>query len=170
MRRPRMSNSDPLIEDPNSVALTIALAAIGRRSLSKKQLRDHLAKRGTPAEVLEATLLRLEEMGYLNDMDFARDFADRSRRKSSRRAIIQGLKERAIDQNIIDWVVEDLSDDDEYQLALKYAEKKWRPGSSDDEGMRRRLHASLMRRGFSSTTISAVMRELSGRTEVKAHL
>jgi regulatory protein len=150
-----MSNSDQLVEDPNSVALTIALAAIGRRSLSKKQLRDHLTKRGTPAEVLEATLLRLEEMGYLNDMDFAREFADRSRRKSSRRAIIQGLKERAIDQ---------------YQLALKYAEKKWRPGSSDDEGMRRRLHASLMRRGFSSTTISSVMRELSGRTEVKVHL
>jgi regulatory protein len=159
-----MSNSDQLVEDPNSVALTIALAAIGRRSLSKKQLRDHLTKRGTPAEVLEATLLRLEEM------DFARDFADRSRRKSSRRAIIQGLKERAIDQNIIDWVIEDLSDDDEYQLALKYAEKKWRPGSSDDEGMRRRLHASLMRRGFSSTTIASVMRELSGRTEVKVHL
>ena len=165
-----MSNSDQLLEDPNSVALTIALAAIGRRSLSKKQLRDHLTKRGTPLEVLEQTLIRLEEMGYLNDMDFAREFADRSRRKSSRRAIVQGLKERSIDQAIIDWVVEDLSDDDEYNLALKYAEKKWRPGSSDDEAMRRRLHASLMRRGFSTATISAVIRHLTGQSEVKAHL
>jgi len=165
-----MSNSDQLVEDPTSVALTIALAAIGRRSLSKKQLRDHLTKRGTPTEVLEPTLIRLEEMGYLNDMDFARDFADRSRRKSSRRAIIQGLKERSIDQTIIDWVLEDLSDDDEYKLALKFAEKKWRPGSGDDEGMRRRLHASLMRRGFSTTTILAVVRELSGQSEAKVHL
>ena len=165
-----MSNSDLSPEDPHSVALTIALAAIGRRSLSRKQLSDHLLKKGTPIEVLEPTLLRLEEMGYLNDMDFARDFADRSRRKSSRRAIIQGLKERSIDQSIIDWVVEDLSDEDELQLALKYAEKKWRPGSSDDEAMRRRLHASLMRRGFSSATISAVIRDLSGQTESKVHL
>lgn len=165
-----MSNSDPLIEDPNSVALTIAFAAIGRRSLSRKQLSDHLLKRGTPPEVLETTLVRLEEMGYLNDMDFARDFADRSRRKSSRRAIIQGLKERAIDQHIIDWVVEDLSDDDEYQLALRYAEKKWRTDSTDEESMHRRLHASLMRRGFATSTINAVLRELSGRTGEKVHL
>ncbi len=170
MKQPRMSNSDQIEEDPYSVALTIALAAIGRRSLSKRQLSDHLRKRGTSEEIIERTLLRLEEMGYLNDLDYARDFADRSRRKSSKRAIIQGLKERSIDQEIIDWVVEDFSDDDEFELALKFAEKKWRPGSNDDEGMRRRLHASLMRRGFSSETISNVLRELSGRAEEKAHL
>lgn len=165
-----MSSSDLLEEDPQSVALTIALAAIGRRSLSKKQLRDHLIKRGTPNDVLDPTILRLEEMGYLNDLNFARDFADRSRRKSSKRTIIQGLKERSIDPEIIDWVMEDVSDEDEHQLALKFAEKKWRPGSTDDEGMRRRLHAALMRRGFSSTTISQVLRELSGRAGEKVDL
>ena len=165
-----MSNSDPLIEDPNSVALTIALAAIGRRSLSKGQLSEHLRKRGTPEEILDRTILRLEEMGYLNDLDFARDFAERSRRKSSKRAIVQGLRERKVDQEIIDWVAEDLGDDEEFQLALKFAERKWRAGTSDEEGMRRRLHASLMRRGFSSSTISQVVRELSGQAGEKTHL
>lgn len=170
MKQLRMSSSDLLQEDPYSVALTIALAAIGRRSLSKRQLADHLQKRGTPGEVAEKTLLRLEEMGYLNDLDFARDFTDRSKRKSSKRAIIQGLKARSIDQEIIDWVSEDLSDDDDFQLALKLASKKWRSGAADEEGMRRRIHAALMRRGFSSTTITAVFRELSGEVGEKSHL
>ncbi len=165
-----MSSSDLLQEDPYSVALTIALAAIGRRSLSKRQLADHLHKRGTPSEVAEKTLLRLEEMGYLNDLDFARDFTDRSKRKSSKRAIIQGLKTRSIDQEIIDWVSEDLSEEDDFQLALKLASKKWRSGSADEEGMRRRIHAALMRRGFSMATINAVFRELAGEAGDKTHL
>lgn len=165
-----MSSSDLLQEDPYSVALTIALAAIGRRSLSKRQLADHLQKRGTPSEVVEKTLLRLEEMGYLNDLDFARDFTDRSKRKSSKRAIIQGLKTRSIDQEIIDWVSEDLSEEDDFHLALKLATKKWRSDSADEEGMRRRLHAALMRRGFSTSTINSVFRELTGETGDKAHL
>lgn len=169
MKQLRMSSSDLLQEDPYSVALTIALAAIGRRSLSKRQLAEHLHKRGTAEEVTEKTLLRLEEMGYLNDLDFARDFADRSKRKSSKRAIIQGLKARSIDQEVIDWVVEDLGDDD-FQLALKLAEKKWRTDSADEEGMRRRIHGALMRRGFSSATITSVFRELSGHAGEKSHL
>jgi regulatory protein len=157
-----MSSSNLIDEDPYSEALTIALGAIGRRSLSKKQLTDYLLKRGTSLEVLNQTILRLEEMGYLNDLDFARNFTDRSRRKHSKRTIIQGLKERSIDQETIEWVIEDLSDEDEMQLALRFAAKKWRPGSADDEAMRRKVHASLMRRGFSSATISAVFKELSG--------
>ena len=170
MKQQRMSSSNQIEEDPYSVALTIALGAIGRRSLSKKQLADHLLKRGTPPEVLEQTVMRLEEMGYLNDLDFARNFADRSRRKQSKRAIVQGLKERSIDQETIDWVIEDLSDEDEYALALKFAEKRWRPGSGDDEGMRRRVHSALMRRGFPSNTIAAVFKELSSRFEANSRL
>lgn len=165
-----MSSSNQIEEDPYSVALTIALGAIGRRSLSKKQLSDHLLKRGTPIEVLDQTILRLEEMGYLNDLDFARNFADRSRRKQSKRAIIQGLKGRSIDQETIDWVVEDLTEEDEFALALKFAEKKWRLGTGDDEGMRRRVHSALMRRGFTTTTISAVFKELTSQSEVNSHL
>lgn len=165
-----MSSSSPIEEDLYSVALTIALGAIGRRSLSKKQLTDHLLKRGTSTEVLDQTILRLEEMGYLNDLDYARNFADRSRRKQSKRAIIQGLKERSIDQETIDWVIEDLSEEDEFSLALKCAERKWRPGSSDDEAMRRKIHSALMRRGFASSTISAVFKELKSQSEVSSHL
>lgn len=165
-----MSSSNQIEEDPYSVALTIALGAIGRRSLSKRQLTDHLLKRGTPTEVLDQTILRLEEMGYLNDLDFARNFTDRSRRKQSKRAIIQGLRERSIDQETIDWVVEDLSEEDELQLALKFAEKKWRPGLGDDEAMRRRVHGALMRRGFSSATISAVFKELTSPSGANSRL
>lgn len=161
MKPLRMSNSDLIEEDPYSVALTIALAAIGRRSLSKRQLRDHLAKRGTSEAVLEQTLVRLEEMGYINDLTFAREFADRSRRKSSKRVIIQGLKERSIDPEIIDWVIEDYSEESEYELARKLAEKKWRSARSiDPETSRRRIMAALQRKGFSSSTSMRIVKEL----------
>lgn len=156
--------SQDLASDPFSVALTIALAAIGRRSLSKKEVATHLRKRSTPDSVIPLVLQRLEEMGYINDLEFARAFSDRSRRvkKSSRRALTLALREKGIDQEIIDWVVEDIPAESDRALAQEFARKKWRvkPGEEIDAA-RRRVAAALMRRGFSADLIREVLKEVA---------
>jgi len=172
MKQLRMSSSNnPTSErieevesDPFSVALTIALTALGRRSLSKSELSKHLSKRGASDEIRDSVLLRVEEMGYINDLDFARAFSDRTRRvkKSSKRVISQGLREKGIDQETIDWVIEDIPESSDLELAQEFARKKWRPRAGEEiETTKRRVAGALMRRGFPSQMINEVIRELA---------
>lgn len=161
------SNLDRIEEvesDPFSVALTIALTALGRRSLSKSELSKHLSKRGASDEIRDLVLNRVEEMGYINDLDFARAFSDRTRRikKSSKRAISQGLREKGISQETIDWVIEDIPESSDLELAREFARKKWRPRAGEEvETTKRRVAGALMRRGFSSQMINEVIKELA---------
>jgi regulatory protein len=164
MKQQRMSSSNQAVEEgPYSDALTIAISAISRRALSKGQLSDLLSKRGVSDDVKSAVLLRIDEMGYLNDLEFARTYSERARRskKASKRMIANGLRERHISKDIIEWVLEDLSDEAEFDLAQEFAMKKWqqrRPG--DDEGAKRRISASLFRKGFSGSTLASVINSL----------
>lgn len=159
-----LERSEEVESDPFSVALTIALTALGRRSLSKLELSKHLSKRGASDEIRDLVLLRVEEMGYINDLDFARVFSDRTRRikKSSKRAISQGLREKGIDQETIDWVIEDIPESSDLELAQEFARKKWRPRAGEDvETTKRRVAGALMRRGFPSQMINEVIKELA---------
>lgn len=161
-----MSSSNTNLDleaDPYSVALTIALSAIGRRAMSRGQLSDYLTQRGTPDVERDAVLIRVEEMGYINDLDFARATCDRMRRtkKVSKRALITELKTKKIEQDVIDWVIEDYSDEQDLELATEFAEKKWRSAASiDPEKLRRRITSALLRKGFSTSIAIEVTKSL----------
>ncbi len=162
-----MSSSNELIEevesDPYSVAQTIALSALSRRAKSRGELFSLLKKRGTPEEVANAVLIRLSELGFVNDYEFARYWSESRQRtkKISRRIIIGELRSKGISDEIIEWITSDITDDAEYENALKFAERKARSYLKlEKEVAYRRLHGALSRRGFSSSIISRVMNEL----------
>src|SRR5690606_19543982 len=52
-----------------------ALAALGRRELTTRQLRDRLRRRGCDTEAIDAALARLQREGALDDARAARAFA-----------------------------------------------------------------------------------------------
>ena len=162
-----MSSSNELIEevesDPYSVAQTIALSALSRRAKSRGELFSLLKKRGTPEEVANAVLIRLSELGFVNDYEFARYWSESRQRtkKISRRIIIGELRSKGISDEIIEWITSDITDDAEYENALKFAERKARSYLKlEKEVAYRRLHGALSRRGFSSLIINRVMGEL----------
>ncbi|MEY4163098.1 MAG: hypothetical protein RLZZ79_50, partial [Actinomycetota bacterium] len=110
-----MSSSNELIEevesDPYSVAQTIALSALSRRAKSRGELFSLLKKRGTPEEVANAVLIRLTELGFVNDYEFARYWSESRQRtkKISRRIIIGELRSKGISDEIIEWITSDIT-------------------------------------------------------------
>lgn len=161
-----MSSSKEEIEelesDPYSTAQTIALSALGRRAMSRGELASLLKKRGTPDEVSAALLIRLQELGLINDYEFARYWSESRQRtkKVSKRIIIGELRGKAISDEIIDWITSDISDEDEFENAKRFAERKVRSLERlAGDVAYRRLHGQLSRRGFSSATISRVCSE-----------
>lgn len=149
--------------DPYSVAQTIALIALAPRAKSRGELFDHLKKRGIAEDIANAVLYRLQEQGLVNDEEFARSWSESRQRtkKLSKRAIVNELRAKGINGEIIEIVGSEIDEDREHDLALELAGRKLRPiAHLDRELIQRRIQGALARRGFSSGLINSVMREL----------
>lgn len=88
---------------------------ISFRPRSVKEVRDRLYKYLGPEEneVKQALIARLEKLGYLNDLEFARWFAQsrRANRPRSVRVLASELDTKGISKEIITQVISDQGDD-----------------------------------------------------------
>ncbi len=149
--------------DPYSTAESIALIALAPRAKSRGELFAHLKKRGVTDDVANAVIYRLQEQGFVNDEEFARAWSESRQRtkKLSRRIIAGELREKGVSSEIIEIVTSEIDPDTEYAIALELALRKYRPiAHLDPELIRRRVHGTLMRKGFSSSVINSVLREI----------
>ncbi len=149
--------------DPYSLAQTIALVALAPRAKSKGELLAHLKKRGVADDVAHAVLYRLQEQGLVNDEEFARAWSESRQRtkRLSKRMIAGELRGKGVDDETIALVTSEIDDRREYSLALEMGMRKYRPIAHLDRALiRRRIHGVLARRGFSSSVINEVMREI----------
>ena len=126
----------------------VSRKAMSRRSLERK-LRE---KGGTEEEIAEAVEL-LEGMGALNDADYAASLARQCAAKGYGPAKIRSkLYEKGVPRELWEEAMRDLPDDggqiDAY-LRRKLA------GTMPDADEKRRLTASLLRKGFSWEDVKA---------------
>lgn len=149
--------------DPYEVAETIALIALAPRAKSRGELFAHLKKRGITEDVANAVLFRLQERGYVNDLEFARQWSESRQRakRLSKRVIAAELREKGVSAEIIETVLTDIKNDDEFANARHFAERKLKSSARlEQEVIYRRVHSALARKGFDLDLISRVMREL----------
>ncbi|OYV72055.1 MAG: hypothetical protein B7Z72_05620 [Gemmatimonadetes bacterium 21-71-4] len=144
-------------------AVSVLLAA---RARSRAELRRQLLLKGEAAGSVDAALDLLERAGYLDDADYARQFA-RSKalgRGMSRRRVQQELAKRGIARELADAALADVFADEgvgEGEAVARLARRKLRSlVRLDAPTRRRRLYAFLARRGFEHDDISRVLRDL----------
>ncbi|MFT3875048.1 MAG: regulatory protein RecX [Propioniciclava sp.] len=115
-----------------------------------------------PSPVAERVLDRLEEVGLINDADFAGMWVrGQQRRMTSTRAMRRELRAKGVDAEIIDEAMPEASAD--YDAALALARKKMRTmGSLEPHVRYRRLAGALARRGFAPGLCHAVVKEVTG--------
>lgn len=126
-----------------------ALNFLSYRGRSEKEIRLNLQKHQVSEEHIELVLEKLRQNTFVNDLEFAREWVEnRSRFKPrGKRALSSELFQKGIDQEIIDFVLEDL---DEEELALKLARKKLSKLSTlDQTAFQKKMYGYLSRRGFS---------------------
>ena len=76
--------------DPEQVARTILLRRLSVAPRTRRELADDLRKRGIPDDVSARVLDRFEEVGLVDDTEFARMWAvSRQRTKGSARSVLQ---------------------------------------------------------------------------------
>ena len=134
-----------------------ALSLLERRSHSKKELAEKIARTSDRETALSAAE-KMEELGLVNDKDFAERYAFElfERKRFGKNRVRQELYRKGIDKDIIDEILENYADMDTEGQLLAILESKY-PLYNEDERVKRRAVAALQRRGFSFADIRAVM-------------
>lgn len=134
-----------------------ALMLVARRPRSRWELEDYLKRKDSPAPFIEQILNKLSEYGYVDDLKFAKLWVENRRllRPTSRRRLIQELRQKRVSQEVIDAVLEEDQADEQSVLRELVDKKRRQPKYQDDL----KLMQFLARQGFSYGDIKSVLQE-----------
>lgn len=149
--------------DEEEVARTVALNQLNHCARSRAELAAAMSRKGVSGPVAERVLDRFEEVGLINDVQYA-EMLVRTRRKErglARRALADELHRKGVDKHIADEVLAGLEPEDERAMARNLVERKARSWVGlDHEKRRRRLVGLLARKGYSPSLALRVVDEV----------
>ena len=132
-------------------ALEKAISLLALRSRTEKEICDTLRLCAYPEKTIARVMERLAEAGYLNDADFAVNWASaRTSKGLGKRRIGMELIRKGVDRETVGEVLSEIGEDEMLEAAMKAARKaaSGKDVSSPDD--RRKVFTALMRRGFDS--------------------
>ena len=144
-----------------ALAMNRALHFLGYRARSRREVSDRLRRYGYAEETVGTVIGRLEELGYLDDEEFARTVVREKARRYGPRRVSAELRRSGVDAELAqDVVEEEFSERSELEAARSAAARRYNRGGSDAEA--RRVYGFLMRRGYSADVCAEVAREYRG--------
>lgn len=140
-----------------------ALRLLAHRDRSEVELARRLARRDYSEEDIQVVLERCRELGYLDDLRFARLRA-RSLYDNGRavgRRLLQDLIQHGVDEQTALDVLEELNKEtDEDELLRNSLQRRFSDFdfTTADEKQRRRVINFFLRRGFSLNRVLAILK------------
>ncbi len=151
-------------DDEYSVLMGKALRLLSLRPRSKSEINTYLVKHGKQ-HTAETVLVRLEELGYIDDRKFSIQWIESRDRAKPKSAYVlrHELRAKGIEESILDDVLSQRGSDEEGELtrarsALGKREYIWR--NLPVLVRKRKLFGFLARRGFSLRIASKVFDEI----------
>ncbi|HVE78196.1 MAG TPA: regulatory protein RecX [Gemmatimonadaceae bacterium] len=148
-----------------------ALNMLAARARSRRELERLLVRKGEPADLAREAIRRLEQAGYLDDAEFARQFA---RAKAlgaglARRRLAAELGRRGVERAVADRAVDEVFVDervDEREGVERLVRKRLASlAGLDPATRRRRLYAYLARRGYGPDLIRVAIERIDSERE-----
>ena len=140
------------------LAMGRALNLLGYRARSRAEMRERLRGYGYAEETIGRVISRLEELGYLDDTEFARLKArEMARRYGPRRVAVELRKGGVAEELAREVVEEEFAGRSEVGEARSAAARRYNGRGSDAEA--RRVYGFLVRRGYSAEVCAQVARE-----------
>lgn len=147
-----------------ALCLNYAFRMLSYSQKTEKELRKKLREKNFKPDSIDRAIERVEELGLFNDNIIAESVvrSEINHKKKSKRAVINKLYCKGVDSETIKNAVEDISEDDEYENALYFAEKKLKSIKVEEDKFKkkRKIISALNYRQFSYDIIGKVMRKL----------
>lgn len=139
-----------------------ALELVGRRSHFRRELEQKLLSRGFAAAEVEESLVDLERLGLLDDLQFARDLASGSmaRKGFGPRRVRFELHKKGVEEAIAETVVTEVFADpqEEERRAREVVAKRGFDLRAEPDRVARHLD----RKGFSKAVILRILQHSDG--------
>ena len=153
---------DALIRDrAYAFALEKAITLLAARARTEKEIVDSLYNNAYSDVVIAKVMARLHEAGYINDAQFAEQWASsRTTKGLGSRRIRMELRQKGVDAEQIDLTLSSMDDDAVMDSALKAAQKASRGKDLSSPADRQKILAALARRGFDFSLSKKVIQQL----------
>lgn len=137
-------------------ALEAGAYQLGMRALTRKKLVEKLVEKGHDPFLAERAADKLEELGAVDDAEYARMFAkDRAARGWGEIRIRMELRNRGVDEDYIDCAIGEL---DSSEDAIETFIISKCHGEPLDRKAAKKISDALMRKGFRWDEISPILR------------
>lgn len=130
-------------------AIDRAVKLLAMRDHSEGELRDKLYQAGYPDSVIDRVIEKLVVMDLVDDVSFAEHWAESRAHRHGRRRIEQELTRKGVDREVARRAVDNLTDEDQLQDAIRLVGKFLSRTHGDmDRSLYQRTLAMLARHGY----------------------
>lgn len=156
---PRSKDADA---DPHAVARAVVLRLLTGAPKSRSELEKALRRKDCPDDVAAEVLDRFEQVGLVDDDAYARSFvrSKQAGRGLARRALSHELRQKGVDDETAQAVLDEVDPEDERARAHELVDKKLRSMHGLDRAVQtRRLAGMLARKGYGPEVSRLVINE-----------
>ena len=135
------------------------------RAHSRVEMQRKLALRGYTSEEVDAALVRLDELGYLNDLAFAEGLVRVRSASRGPRALSAELAKRGVGRAQADQALAGYDDALQLASAMRIIERTYgKREITDYRELLDRVGSRLLRQGFAAITVRAACRAVISGT------
>lgn len=136
-----------------------AISILAKRDQTEHELRQKLEKSFTDPLSLDQAMDYVKGCGYVDDLQYARDYMETRRKRKSFRMIRMELLKKGIPEDLLALVFEETGGQEEKDL-LPLADKYMRRFSEFDDTARMKTEAHFCRKGYRADLVRSVVRRL----------
>ena len=144
-----------------------AMHILERTDKTEVQLRRKLEESEYPKEAVESAIAYVTSYGYLYDRRYAEHYIEWKKQGKGKARLKMELVQKGISREIIEEVLESTDFGETREMIRQIILKKRKTDIPMNEKEKQRLYGFLMRKGFSSSDILAVMREEEWRNNTE---
>ena len=144
-----------------------AMHILERTDKTEAQLRRKLEESEYPKEAVESAIAYVTSYGYLDDRRYAEHYIEWKKQGKGKARLKMELVQKGISREIIEEVLESTDFGETREMIRQIILKKRKTNIPMNEKEKQRLYGFLMRKGFSSSDILAVMREEEWRNNIE---
>ena len=150
--------SELVFESEYTACVDLAYKYLGRKSHTKMQVILYLQGKNFDNKVIGRVISKLEEYGYLDDMQYAKTYIDIKKTSKGKRMLSAELKLKGVDSKTIEEALETLEDEDinAYNVAKKYIKNK-----PFDFELKAKAFRYLISKGFSYDIATGALDKIS---------
>lgn len=134
-------------ENDSKVAFDMAVGYVEKYVVSEKGLKDYLKKKGFSPDVVKGTLDKLKEYALVDDEKFAKNYADSLLARLGKRVVAQKLRQKGVSQDIVQQVLADVDDEEEFEKAVILV-RKFVKNRQKDPKIKQKCLAHLIYKGY----------------------